>query len=357
MLREISYIPLPLPTAPTLLEVLGVERKELAASHLLAFFLAPDGPHGLEDLMLRSLLAALNEDGDQSDWADVSVRREVVTDAGTLIDILVETDDLVLCIENKLFATVYNDLPSYSRYVSGKAQKQRRRPRCVLLHLEHLPQAEDLHSFHPVSYDDLLCQIESGLGARASTADPLFLTLLLDFVRTIRRLKEAGVAAAPEFIEYVRKHEKEVAHLLSLVEGLDGNLRRMVEEVHQAVDNYFATDGRCRLADLAKGHSSGQLYDSMLYRVPANGDGALLLGVRVRPSGWSLRIKPISQTIEEAQIWLKTHKFETEAIPDEANRLRFRNFNFNPDADPTEVGRAVAERLLAILRANNSVKS
>jgi len=79
LLDEFSRLPQLLPVEKTILEIAGYPHYENAAS----FFLEPKNGHGLERIVLESLLAAAgrtNKAG--SDLGEISVEREARTGSG-----------------------------------------------------------------------------------------------------------------------------------------------------------------------------------------------------------------------------------------------------------------------------------
>jgi len=89
----------------TFMEIAGYPHYENVCSNILAFFLDPEEPHGLGTLMLDALAnAGGRSDANEGVGGSVSVEREVGTEAGNRIDILIESDDRIVLIENKIYA-------------------------------------------------------------------------------------------------------------------------------------------------------------------------------------------------------------------------------------------------------------
>jgi PD-(D/E)XK nuclease superfamily len=101
------------------LEIAGYPHYENACSNFLAFFFDPEGPHGLENLFLRSLMDSVGAAGaDEGGFGgNVSVEREVHTAEGNRIDILITSDSRAVLIENKIFAAVANPFEDYSDHL------------------------------------------------------------------------------------------------------------------------------------------------------------------------------------------------------------------------------------------------
>lgn len=137
----------------TFLEILQVHNKELPMAQLLGYFFKPHETHGLGDLFIKALLqtkcyniidndqsiGSLQEHGYTSNKhtdtrhdpgknkkVSVAIEKpiEQLTNCATdkknqkRIDILIETDDIVLCIEFKIEHVLDNPLADYKAFVA-----------------------------------------------------------------------------------------------------------------------------------------------------------------------------------------------------------------------------------------------
>lgn len=104
------------PFRETYFDICGYPHYENVVSNVLAFFFDPFKPHELKNTCIEALIHISNPEIENIDevW---EVDREVRTDKGTFIDILIKNDDYVVLIENKVYADLYNDLEGYLRFV------------------------------------------------------------------------------------------------------------------------------------------------------------------------------------------------------------------------------------------------
>ena len=173
---------------PTLIEITGYQTKENLYSNILAFFLQTDAAHGMGDLVVSSLLEAVDI---ETDDVNVSkVKKEYTTDQGKRIDLLIETSRYIIGIENKINAGAYNDFEEYSKTINTLAKKDsgssdERKPVCILLSLFEQEKHED---FIPITYKEFFEKIEKNLGKYTTDAHPEYLQFLLHFIKTIRNL-------------------------------------------------------------------------------------------------------------------------------------------------------------------------
>ena len=125
LLDEFRGLPPRLKPLPTFLEFSGCKRKEEVYSDILAFYLDPGKPHGLGTLFLDALAQA-GGIPNHGPWTGVSVEREKRTHNGNRIDILIESDNHVIVIENKIFAPVDNPFDDYKSFAETLEPPSRR---------------------------------------------------------------------------------------------------------------------------------------------------------------------------------------------------------------------------------------
>ncbi len=109
LLDDFGRLPARVERPPTFMEIAGYPHYENVCSNVLAFYLDPQQPHGLGTLLLDALARAGGiASPDEGIGGNVSVEREVITDAGNRIDIVIESDAHAIVIENKIRAAVSN---------------------------------------------------------------------------------------------------------------------------------------------------------------------------------------------------------------------------------------------------------
>lgn len=112
------------------LETIGVSHRETIIANLLRYFFDPNEKHELGDTFIKALLQTTpfslelkekNEiptfNSSSFSWADVNV--EEPTDNKNRIDILIETEDLVIVVEFKINHYLNNPLEDYVNHIEG----------------------------------------------------------------------------------------------------------------------------------------------------------------------------------------------------------------------------------------------
>ncbi|MCI1636105.1 PD-(D/E)XK nuclease family protein [Bifidobacterium sp.] len=190
---------------PNVFEIAGFPRRETVSSNLLAYFFDPLQSHGLAGLFVKSLIAVLNDKRDEElarysysedDNDGVYVQTEVSngTDTRNRVDIAVHTPHLSIAIENKVDASLYNDLHDYYEKIHSEASEQGNVEdlTCVVvlhagdLQLSDFPwcakglQANE--NLFSVNYDELFDQVLNGVGEKLLDADPRAVDLLEQYM-------------------------------------------------------------------------------------------------------------------------------------------------------------------------------
>ena len=168
------------PKEPTYLELCRYpgERFEEICSRILGFFFQSKNPHGFGSLFLKALKNSLS--GADFDYEeDVCFELEEKTEKGKRIDILITGEKFVICIENKIWANLYNDLDEYKKFVEAHFAGKK------LLFVVLSPDGKCSQNWIPLKYDDFFKQIESGVHDYQGKENSFF-HYLTDWIQTVR---------------------------------------------------------------------------------------------------------------------------------------------------------------------------
>ncbi len=102
--------------AKTFMEISGQAHYENVASNILAFYFDTQEEHGLKDLFLKEFLKMAEHDVSEI-VETTSVVREYPAEAGQRIDLVIQGDDFVIGIENKIYHWEANDFQNYGRVI------------------------------------------------------------------------------------------------------------------------------------------------------------------------------------------------------------------------------------------------
>lgn len=94
------------PKEKTFMEISGYPHLENVVSNIIVFYLNPNEEHDLNDIVLKSLLQVFknktNYDYNELDFSTISTFREYMTLKGNRIDIVLQSNEIVIGIENKI---------------------------------------------------------------------------------------------------------------------------------------------------------------------------------------------------------------------------------------------------------------
>ena len=266
----------------TLLEIAGQSNKEHVWSRLLAHFLDPRKDHGMSPVFLRALtqIAGCMDPDEVVETVD----KEVLTEQGKFIDVLVTTDKRIIAVENKLYAPAYNDFDEYRRETKTRAETAGRRPLLLLLTLYPVDRTES--GFVNVNWGRLHQEIVSRSGflfAEPVEQHTLYLQEFMSMVSNVRNERKVDDI----FIQFVLDHRKEVKDLLSDIQLLSADLRRGSTEFGQSI-----AEARSKQEPVPRQYREpgDQLVAVTYFELPAANGAVIAIDVVFEPQGVRVEI-------------------------------------------------------------------
>ena len=132
-LIEKSHQQTPPPREETIFEQGTRGHFENPVTDLLGFFLDPSGVHGLGACFLRALFECLKEDGLEDSGLTESPARELRTEQGNRLDLLLQGNGWTLVLENKIGHAQVNPISDYEAYARTQLQNPEDRLLYVVL--------------------------------------------------------------------------------------------------------------------------------------------------------------------------------------------------------------------------------
>jgi hypothetical protein len=318
LLDEFKKAPGRIARPQTFMEIGGYPHYENVCSNFLAFFFDPEGPHGLGNLFLEALAGSVGiEGGERGLEGNVSVEREVFTEAGNRIDLLIKSDSHAVLIENKIFAAVANPFEDYAAYLrrlkneSGDAYQDQNNIK-ILLTLYQSGEGSEW-GFVNVTHADFAGAVRSALGHHVSGADTRYLTLMLDFLNTLENLGE-GTRMNQEFINLLAERSEDVATFLRGITDVRSEVKKKALALR---DRIGLQDHEDVLLLPWQPNPNHDLVYLLQYRVSIDEDSYAVVQPSVSPSGWQIqtfhRVPPKSQHRLELQKSLGKNRIPPEA--------------------------------------------
>ena len=207
----------PIPNSlPTIFEISGYPHYEDVISNVLQFFFRSDYEHGFASLFVESLLNTV--DGIENIELDSvfevqEVEREVMTNKGNRIDIVIETETVCVAIENKIYHHLQdNDLQDYQKYITEKYPDHNKIFLVLSLRDIEKPKNWDKNEFTLVTYDQFFDALEANLGSALLHADTKYTLYLSDLIKTLRNMSKK-TQLTPEFLDFLGKNRSDIESL------------------------------------------------------------------------------------------------------------------------------------------------
>ena len=240
LLDEFEELPGRISRPQTFMEIGGYPHYENVCSNFLAFFFGPQDSHGLGSLFLDALVGSVGiADGEGGLGGDVTVEREVVTEAGNRIDLLITSDSHAVLIENKIFAAVANPFEDYAAYLRSLKNRNGdpyRDENKVKVLLTLYPSGEGAEwGFCNLTHAGFASAVRCRLGHHIYEADTHYLTLMIDFLNTLEHLGE-GTRMNQEFVKLLGDRGDEVEAFLRGTAEVRGEARRKARALEDRID-------------------------------------------------------------------------------------------------------------------------
>ena len=285
LLDDFRKLPSRVERPQTFMEIAGYPHYENVCSNLLAFFMDPAEPHELGTLVLDALVSASNiTAADEEVNSNISVEREVSTNAGNRIDILIESDTQAILVENKIYANVNNPFDDYAGFLDNRISDGRAKHKLLLTVFPTNAGSE--WEFVNLTYGDLIYQIRAMLGHHVSDADTRHLTMFLDFLNTLENLRK-GSRMDSQFVDLLAERHEDAENFLVEIETFRKDLRKKVRELRNLID----VEGHKGVKQ-SFDRTTTSLYDDLIHDIPISESLTVRIETSVFAQGWEIWIWP-----------------------------------------------------------------
>ncbi|WP_016989470.1 PD-(D/E)XK nuclease family protein [Flavobacterium sp. ACAM 123] len=228
LLENFSKLPKKEIVLPTYLEISGQPHFENVCSNILSFFFDTSQNHKFKDLLLKSLLDCVDESISAKFNLDTkNIYREFYANENKRIDLVIECNDLVITIENKIYHWLSNDLNLYEKSVLDKYEYKEKNV-FIVLSLKK----EDIRSssFVNVTYDSFFSKLKQSLGYYFVNANNQYTTFLIDFIKSIENLTYME-SIDKEYFKFLINNNDIIEELYSEKNKLNNSLISLVGKV------------------------------------------------------------------------------------------------------------------------------
>ncbi len=222
-----------LPPNLTFMEIAGYPHYENVCSNILKFYLNPKTKlHGLDDLLLKSLLQSINKfEQPFTDFENIIVKREQVTETGKL-DLIIYNSKWVIGIENKIRHFLNNDLEEYSQYLS----KQFNGRKILKIVLSLKSEIGNLSGeFINLTYKDLINNIDGNLLNYKPEPSNQYFVFFTQFVQTIKNMYIFTSSMEKEEIEFLNNNQDKIQQIMQLESKLNSYISTRAYKILDAI--------------------------------------------------------------------------------------------------------------------------
>lgn len=178
-------------------------------SDILAFFINPKEEHGFGELFLRSLFESVNKKEQILELIEPPTR-EQYTDSGKRIDLIVEGENWVFVIENKIRQKFINPFEDYEKYIRGKYGKNKKE---IILTLLSIRDEIPPKNWIGVTYTKLISHVKSNIGKYfISASNNKWHVILREFILNIEQ-EYGETMISKERFDFVKSNYAEIQEI------------------------------------------------------------------------------------------------------------------------------------------------
>ena len=234
LLEKFDRIPRTDIIPPTFMEIAGYPHYENVCSNILAFFFDTTESHQYKDLFLKSFLECVNEEVRDDDLSTIKVTREMPTSSNKRIDIVIETDQLVVAIENKVWASLYNDLSDYANFIDDTYKDIEEKIK-VVLSIYPVKKELLINDFINITHSDFLNRVQKNLGHHLTGKTHRYLFQVIDFIETIQNFTKP-TTMNKEMIQFFKREADSINNLLEEKNKIQKFIFTKVKELQALTD-------------------------------------------------------------------------------------------------------------------------
>ncbi len=206
----------------TIFSIGGRGHYENPITDVLAFFLNPQEEHGFGTLFIECFFAGLNLTSSPQSLDIIDTpKREISTANHKRIDLLLEGDEWVLVVENKIYHVQTNPFTEYEEYIREHYKDK------TAIFVILSPQGFSISSkWNPLSYQQLVKQIKSNIGdVLIESSYSKWVVFLRDFILNLEQFAVRRYMST-EAINFVEDNFQDIYKILKLRESYINHIQQ-----------------------------------------------------------------------------------------------------------------------------------
>ncbi len=279
LLQAFAKLP-PQPEATTtFLEIAGYPHLENVASNILAFYLQSTNPHNFGNLLFRALMLLVERDV-QGDYV-VTTRREDVTPGNKRIDLVVETAEFIIGIENKIYHQLNNDLTIYHNQLKALANGRTIYGFVLALHSINLPPESN---FSSITYNQLLANVQMLTNQPAPADLNKYTGFFHDFSETMLHLSR-GTTMSAEHLAFFQSNQSQIQELLNETKVLRNEMRTKLAQLALLIQ----PDDQQQKLKQGYWSPDTELFEILHYEIGLDDQASLQIDIILNLQGWHMQ--------------------------------------------------------------------
>ena len=230
---------------PTFLQIAHFPRRETVWSNIIRFFL-DDKYHGMNGFLLECIFNCLKNSEFEKVGKVILAKCEEYTEPKR-IDIFVKTEDYCFFIENKVDASVRNDLNNYFDHIHKTPGKKRyfgivlgfNLDKNEIMHNCELNE-KYIKDIYVLDYADLVENIKTNI-FKVFTVDNKHLLFFIDFIENIRKVME-GSMMDNEFYKLFLDNETKIREINKKFEDLKSSRNEITKKYKMYLETKYKNE-------------------------------------------------------------------------------------------------------------------
>lgn len=314
----------------TFMQVSGYPYYESVYSNILAFYFNPNEEHQLNGIVLMTLLDIINIKN-EINLKEIHVFREYTTLKGNRIDIVIQNKDIVIGIENKIKASIYNDLEDYANTLN-KLNKESIK---VLLTLNDERDAAIQSGFINITYNEFFKKLKKNLDSYKGNKNKWYV-YLLDFIKNLEGYK-VEKEMEKEINEWIINNKENIDRLFKVLDIANNMIEQRLNEYSYCLES--------KLPNIKSKYWKGNNFEGTRYIVL---DLGCNLDAYLSVDGWKLGVFIWKKT---NQLKIKTILRENgyEFVQEENSHVWIYKYEYNVDIEE------ITDQALKLFKILNSI--
>ena len=258
----------------TFMDVSGYPHYENVSSNIWAFYFNPTEEHSFKTLVINSLIKVLIKKGINielaADTDKLNVHREYITEKGNRIDLVLQNYDFVIGIENKLDASVYNDLIDYANTLNKLSKNSVK----ILLSLHNNLNETTNTEFINITYHELFNQLNIDL-ENYQDKDNKWYIFIKEFIKNLENY-EGGLEMEEEILNWLKSNKTKIEELDKIREIGTKSIEKKELELKALLEERLKVD----FIKIWKGNTEMSCYIDSPYKYHVD--------ATLNPEGWKI---------------------------------------------------------------------